>query len=345
AAGAGAGLQAVAGLSDAKSDFRIRPVEAACRASGAPPPPGIPRPRSRSRDAARALAGTPPASARARGRPRTRAPRRPAPRRRAAWPAACEVCAGEHWQGLRMLSGFAPRTAAGHGIPAAGAGTSWRARLPVALVVLTLVALLAVPVVVSRRGDAIRAEVAEVADPARLLVNQLELSLARAAAAIRGYIIDGDRTHLEQYRAARAQEARALAALRPLVERLDAAAAPQLARIEALLVQWHMRQDRLAAGRMTPPEYTAVLPVQDELYQEVLNATGRLRDTIVAQVNERRRESAAIQRLGVVLTSILVVMAFVSILFVLRLGRRLERRGQELAASEARERFLSEAAR
>lgn len=244
-----------------------------------------------------------------------------------------------------MLSGFAPRTAAGDGIPAAAAGTSWRARLPVALVILTLVALLAVPIVVSRRGAVIRAEVVEVTDPARLLVNQLELAAARAAAAIRGYLIDGHRAHLEQYRAAREQEARVLAALRPLVERVDPAAASQLTRLEALLVQWHMRQDRLAAGRMTPPEYTAVLSAQDELYQEVLYATEQLRSTIVAQVNERRRGSAAIQRLGVVMTSILVVMAFVSILFVLRLGRRLERRGQELAASEARERFLSEAAR
>src|SRR5690606_40675791 len=50
-------------------------------------------------------------------------------------------------------------------------------------------------------------------------------------------------------------------------------------------------------------------------------------------------------RLGVILTSILVVMALVSILFVLRLSRRLERRTRGLAASEARERFLSEGAR
>lgn len=243
-----------------------------------------------------------------------------------------------------MLSGLEPRTAAGDGIPAE-VGTSWRARLPVALVVLTLIALLAVPVMVSRRGAVIREEVTEVADPARLLVDQLELATAREAAAIRGYLIDGHRAQLEQYLAARAQETRALAALRPLVDRLDPAAASQLTRLEALLAQWHMRQDRMAAGRMTPPEYAAVLPVQDELYQEVLNATGDLRETIVAHVNERRRESAAIQRLGVTLTSILVVMAFVSILFVLRLAQRLERRSRRLAAGEARERFLSEAAR
>src|SRR5690606_41313193 len=128
-------------------------------------------------------------------------------------------------------------------------------------------------------------------------------SAAGAAAAIRGYIIDGHRAHLEQYRAARAREARVLAALRPLVERLDPAAAPQLTRLEALLAQWHMRQDRLATGRMTPPEYTTVLSAQDELYQEVLYATEQLRSTIVAQVNERRRGAAAIQGLGVVMRS------------------------------------------
>jgi len=244
-----------------------------------------------------------------------------------------------------MLSGLAPRTAAGDGTPTASAGTSWRAWLPVGLVIVTLVALLAVPILVSRRAAAIREEVTEVSDPARLLVNQVELSVARAAAAIRGYIIGGDRTHLEQYRAARAQEARVLASLRPLAERLGPASRGQLPRLEALLAQWHMRQDRLVTGRMTPSEYSAVLPVQDELYQEVLNATGSLRNTIVANVNERRRESAAIQRLGVILTSVLVVMAFVSILFVLRLGRRLVRRTRDLAASEARERFLSDGAR
>lgn len=242
-----------------------------------------------------------------------------------------------------MPSGLAPHTAAG--IPAAGAGTTWRARLPVALVILTLVALLAVPIMVSRRGATLRREVAEVADPARQLVNQLELSLAREVAAIRGYVISGQRSHLERYREARAQEQRALAALRPLIERMDPAAGPELARLEALLVQWHAQQQEVAEARMTLREYAVLLPVQDELYQEVLNATTRLRETIATHVNEQRRESAATQRLGVILASILVVMAFVSILFVLRLGRRLERRGQELAASEARERFLSEGAR
>jgi len=244
-----------------------------------------------------------------------------------------------------MHPGTAPRTAGGDGAAAAGAGTTWRARLPVVLVIVTLVALLAVPIAVNRRAAAIREEVTEVADPARLLVNQLEVSAARAEAAIRGYIIDGHLSHLEQYREAHAQETRVLASLRPLVERMGPASSVQLARLEALLAQWHMRQHRLATGRMTASEYAAVLPVQDDLYQEVLNATGRLRTTIVAHVNERRRESAAIQRLGVILTAILVVMAFVSILFVLRLGRRLERRTRELAASEARERFLSDGAR
>src|SRR5690606_34341806 len=270
-------------------------------------------------------------------------PRRHAARHRPVWPGVCDACAGEHWQGSRMPSGLAPHTAAG--IPAAGAGTTWRARLPVALVILTLVALLAVPIMVSRRGATLRREVAEVADPARQLVNQLELSLAREVAAIRGYVISGQRSHLERYREARAQEQRALAALRPLIERMDPAAGPELARLEALLVQWHAQQQEVAEARMTLREYAVLLPVQDELYQEVLNATTRLRETIATHVNEQRRESAATQRLGVILASILVVMAFVSILFVLRLSRRLERRTRELAASEARERFLSEGAR
>ena len=69
-----------------------------------------------------------------------------------------------------MLSGLAPRTAAGDGTPTASAGTSWRAWLPVGLVIVTLVALLAVPILVSRRAAAIREEVTEVSDPARLLV-------------------------------------------------------------------------------------------------------------------------------------------------------------------------------
>jgi len=261
------------------------------------------------------------------------------------WPALCDVRLGEHWQGPRMALGPPPHTAAGDGIPSAGAGTPWRGRLPVALVIFTLVALLAVPVVVSRRGAVIREEATEVWEPARLLVNRLEVSVAQQAAAIRGYIIDGQPRHLEQYRDARAQEARALQALRPLVQQLGPAAASELARLDALLEQWHAQQDSVAATRVTPRAYAVVLPAQDELYRQVLNGTTRLVDTIVAHVNQRRRESAAIQRLGVVLSSILVVMALASSLFVVRLSQRLERRTRELAASEARERFLSDGAR
>jgi len=244
-----------------------------------------------------------------------------------------------------MPSGPPPHTAAGDGIPPADAGTSWRAWFPIALVIFTLVALLAVPIVVSRRAAAIRQEATEVSEPARLLVNQLEVSLARQAASIRGYIIDAQPRHLEQYRDARAQEARAIEALRPLVQQMGPAASSELARVEALLEQWHSQQDSVAAARLTPREFTVVLPAQDEFYRDLLNGTGRLLDTIVAHVNRLRRESAAIQRLGVVLTSVLVVMALSSILFVLRLGRRLQRRTRELAESEARERFLSDGAR
>src|SRR5690606_31776708 len=164
--------------------------------------------------------------------------RRHAARHRPVWPGVCDACAGEHWQGSRMPSGLAPHTAAG--IPAAGAGTTWRARLPVALVILTLVALLAVPIMVSRRGATLRREVA----------------------AIRGYVISGQRSHLERYREARAQEQRALAALRPLIERMDPAAGPELARLEALLVQWHAQQQEVAEARMTLREYAVLLPVQ-----------------------------------------------------------------------------------
>ncbi|HEV2129807.1 MAG TPA: PAS domain S-box protein, partial [Longimicrobiaceae bacterium] len=215
----------------------------------------------------------------------------------------------------------------------------WTSWLPAVLVVVSLIALLLVPLLLGRRISALREEIARVAEPARGDLIRIDHHFSREIAALRGYLLTDEEEFLDRYRAARADEARAFEDLRARVERLGSEAEASVDSVHALHSGWHAADAAILRGGLSRAELLDRMRRQEADHEEVLAALERADRAISRAVAERREQIQSIQRLEAVLIALLVLLALASALLVARLGRRLrtlalglERRVQEEAA-------------
>ena len=135
----------------------------------------------------------------------------------------------------------------------------WRAWLPFALVLLSLLALAIVPILTNRRIEAHRAVIIGTADPARSLLRDIELALALESAGTRGYLLTGEERYAVSHVRARSQRNRALARLLPLARRLSPESYAEATRLARDLAPAEARLDSLYQGLLSGTEYTARL--------------------------------------------------------------------------------------
>lgn len=221
----------------------------------------------------------------------------------------------------------------------------WVGAVPAAVVILTLLGLLIVPPLLQDSISREREEIDEAADPARTEVTQIQYQLARQTSALRGFLITGDSSYLEQFRELAEQELRSYQQLEPLVRRLGAEAVAQFSQMQTLSAEWHQRvaEVRPAPGQMPT---TGQIPYERELYLRVLEAGNDLDDAIVRATRERRDRIREIERRMQLIQLLLVALALVAVSTVLWLGARVRRLAlvAEARRQEA-ERALADSAR
>ena len=220
------------------------------------------------------------------------------------------------------------------------------ARTALGFVLLTLVALVVVPVVGQRRVDALREE-AERGEPARTLVTQIQFNLVRELASLNELLLTGDSAYSRRYEEARDAERALFAALEPLAEQLGPEVAARHARAQVLAEQWHTRvaDDQFLEGG---PANADTLLVQRELplFENVLLALGDLDARIAAIVIDHRDRIVATERLGVRLTLVLGLLALLAAGAVAALGARVRHFSAESERRRAEaEEALAESAR
>lgn len=212
-------------------------------------------------------------------------------------------------------------------------------RLPLLLVLLSLLALVAVPLVIRDRVAAVRAEMSQVSEPALQEVDRIQLAIALEASATRGYLLTGDRTFLDRYRQALDAEERALARLLPLARRLGPAFVERVDMLQALRARATASVDSLISGQLPAEAYVARIPVEQEIIEERALTANQLTGLLARAVAARVALIEETERLGTGLTILLVLFALIAALFVERLGARyrsaaarFERRAREEAA-------------
>jgi signal transduction histidine kinase len=193
----------------------------------------------------------------------------------------------------------------------------WRAsQLSLGLIVCALLALLAVPTWTERRTASIRAGVLDVVASARDLTDDIERDMAVEAEAQRLYSFGAQRELLDRFGAARADDERALARLRPLALGLGDGVPASADALARELREWQ-RAALEAPG--TAPRPAA----EDELFLRAVRAAREL-DVAIGRVTEQGRQNARdAQALEAHLTVVLGALVLAAVLLLGQLARRL----------------------
>lgn len=202
------------------------------------------------------------------------------------------------------------------------------ARLALAFVLLSLLALVVTPVLVQQRIDGLRDEVERVVEPARAMVFETQFYLARQMSALRGYMVADDPAFLQRYEAMVEEEQAVRRDLRPLTEGLGSDVLRLFSRLELLSEQWHDRISRDPATLLDPE---ADPRIEAELYDEILATAAALDDAIAAASRDYQAEIRAAERASLYLTAVLVLLALAAALIAAWLGRRIRLLGAAAA--------------
>lgn len=201
----------------------------------------------------------------------------------------------------------------------------WSLLLSVGLILVALVALVVMPLGVRLYTDRLERYRDEVAQPARDLVNTIQLSLAREMGALRGFVISQNEGFLVRYEEALRQERRATKALTPLVERLGPEVTAAFEELGDRVDRWHARttEAEILQRQLVPEAFVERLPTEELRYEEALEAAERLRERIVAEVDRQRSQVLRAEGVSLATTAFLALLAFGAALAVLWLWRRL----------------------
>ena len=214
----------------------------------------------------------------------------------------------------------------------------WRTYAPIAFIILALAALALLPLLGDRYARPLHEQMSAVAEPGRSHVTTIQVALALEGSALHDYVEAGDPLFVERYREALERERSAHRELAPLVARMGSEAQRRYAEVRRLEREWHGRVERsLAGGDAARPSRD---PLQEQLYEDLLLAAGRLDEAIAASAQESRSRILHAERVERWIAGALVLVALLAVGAVAWLGRRLRLYAQEAE----RQRFAMERA-
>ncbi|MEO8562478.1 MAG: HAMP domain-containing sensor histidine kinase [bacterium] len=163
----------------------------------------------------------------------------------------------------------------------------WATWLSLTFVVLSLVALIAVPFAISRHLHPLQRDLSDFAEPARGQLTQIHLSMALQGEALDDYVAQRDASHLRRYDSAGTLEASAYRRLTPLIERLGDAPRARLTELLSLEAGWHRA---VSTYVRSSPDLSVLRydEAQEDLYDRTLVAAANLDEAITQAIQERR---------------------------------------------------------
>jgi hypothetical protein len=182
----------------------------------------------------------------------------------------------------------------------------WNA-VPLALVVAVLLGSVLVPASQTWRIMHLLRETTEVIEPARVLVDRLELGLTLESAALDRYAVSGDSADRAGYLAA-ADDNRRLAAIADLAQMLDGEAARRATTIRAQIAAWRRSGLEIVSQRLSPAQRDSALQSQHAIYQATLLNIISLATYLSSEGNARREMIRRSERLSLLVNAAIVVL-------------------------------------
>lgn len=207
-----------------------------------------------------------------------------------------------------------------------------------AFVILTIAALVLVPIAVDRYTRPFHDEMRSVIEPGRGLVTEIQLALALEGSILHDLFDTGDTLLIGRYREARRREAVANERLARLTGRLGISVQERYDALRQLEQRWHVLVEQFIPPNATNASMSD--PLQAQLYEDVLVAAGQLDEALETATRERRQKILNADRLQRQTGAVLGIAALAALGAVIWLGIRLE----DHAAAAERGRFALERA-
>jgi len=206
-------------------------------------------------------------------------------------------------------------------------------------VVLTLTALVLMPLLVQRRVEQHRRAIAN-SEPARTLLMRLQFDLVRQVSTLGQYAVTEDTEWTQMFRAARNEERQTWSRLEPLAKSLGPDVQAQFVEAHTVARVWHQQvhEEQLLRERSSA---TAALQGRGmrEDFEQLLSATERLDAAILERTRIEREKIEDAEQAGMLFTFISGALALLAALVVVGLVLRIRRladeaeRGREQAAT------------
>jgi signal transduction histidine kinase len=207
----------------------------------------------------------------------------------------------------------------------------WQTLVPLAFVMVALVAIMAVPLIGEWYMRPLRDEMRELLEPARSLVTRIHVALALEGSTLHDYLDSRDPALLERYGAAATQEQAAFRALAPLASNLGPNVREHLDDVQRLQQRWHdLVQLQLQKSVGSPSAAD-----REQLYDDLVTAAAGLDEAMNGALQSSRNRVEAAERMQRVATVVFGVLALLAMILVAWLGRELS-----LTATENQQRRI-----
>ncbi len=210
---------------------------------------------------------------------------------------------------------------------------------PTGLVLVTLASLLAFAPVFQGQINARWAAIADVTEPSRILLGDIQASLAQEMASVGAYVLTEEPLFAGRYRDLRAQERRRMIELGrlALIQSPEVIAAYRT--LSTTAEAWHGRatEEEMLAGTLESAEYVERIASEHLMWERLLTTSNDLRDVLLAEENRVRTEIIQFERARRGITTALVGLALLAALAAAWMGKQIQRlrlqaeqRGREL---------------
>jgi len=196
---------------------------------------------------------------------------------------------------------------------------------PLLFVIISLLALAVIPLWGERYVASVEDELEQVVEPARTLVTQVHLALAKEGRAIRDLLHTDDSRFLARYQQSMIHEQSAYEQLGAFVPELGGTVQSRFSALRRAESAWHSRLQQLLASRPMNADSIELILSDENFYEETLLAAAQLDEALTEAARGMRKQIDRADRLVLYLTLFLVVIAMAAGAVVAKLGSRLRR--------------------
>jgi signal transduction histidine kinase len=202
--------------------------------------------------------------------------------------------------------------------------STWTTALPVVFVILSLVALAALPVIVGMRTSQMRDEITGVAEPARAAANEIQVGLSSELDKVIAFQVTGETQYRDDYRKLLDRQVNDYATLRTLGPQLGEDVNRDLTTLIASTQRWHagVTSGELLQRQLPSEVFMTRLFERHPTYELALRSASDLENTIQAASADRLSKIRNAEHLNMAFTIFLTVLAMTSALLVIGLGRQ-----------------------